>query len=920
MRNNFGLGFIFEAVDRFSGPASRVSSSYDRMTRASRQAGAGAGVLGQQLNRLRDAQGKFVPRGLANPAQGPLGGGRDTRGRFLPKGAREGLSEVADGLADIGRKGGFARLALTAVGTAVGHLISSAVIGGFRSLRSSIGGVAQGAIDFESAMADVNKVLPKGMELQPLADGAKRLAKEIGLAPTQVAALTASLAQSGIAGEELIQTAEDASKLAVAFGISGEESGQALAKLRTGLGLSRDEVNSLTGSINELSNNLAATAPEIVDAVQRVGSVAKAANVSETTTAALATAMIASGAGAEVAATGTKNFLRALGAGEAVTKRQKKAFEALGLDSVEVAKQLTSGGEAAEKTILDVVTRIGELEQHKRLPNLIRLFGAESIGAIGPLATNIKLLGQSFDIAGNKANSANSVQKEYETRSKTTAVAIERLKANVSVLAIELGTKFLPLIQRGIGRLNAFVEMARRGGTRLWDLGERVAAFASKFLAPVRLLYQGLVQAFSQGGFSGAVRAELNRAHNAGIKRFVINVYALFHRLKVFFEGVADGFAKGWKRVGPIVESIFNSLKSVAVAFLNLFFDMSENATNTSMSSWRDWGSTLGESFATVLEHVATALDWFAKLIENNEWLVQTALWGYVAFKAFAAGIWLANAAGKVGRAVAWGHTIGLKALRVASIGAAFGMKVLRAGLAMATTGFKALRAAVLANPVLAVVSGLAYGAVLVYEYWEPISDFFGGLWEHVTELSKAALDWIVSKIEWVGDKLRQFKDIVTFTDTYDSGRANEQRSQLMGLSTEQLTGLAGGGGPLADQARDALKLRRQGESAIGTGARTYDALSVARSRAEGARSSVVAAQEGQKDARYAAQGDQWRTDFRAMMEQMEMANANAATGGQNMSVSLLVDGEKLAATVVKQNKSAKARGFAPVDARDEDE
>lgn len=362
------------------------------------------------------------------------------------QGARKALREVDGGLIDtIKNVSG-----LKATTVALGNVLAAGFTAGARAVKDGLVGAAKGAVDFESSMADVKKVLSdKDLKnFDALNQGVLDLSKNIGIAPKEVAALTAALAQSGIAGDELLKTAEDASKLAVAFGISGDEAGQALAKLRTGLGLSRDEVNSLTGTINNLSNSMAATAPEITDAVQRVGSVAKAANISAQSTAALATAMIASGANAEVAATGTKNFIRALGSGAAATKKQREAFAALGLESEEVAARLVKGGKESEAAIKDVVGRIGQLAQADRLPVLIELFGSESIGAIGPLATNLDLLTNAFNIAGDAAAAAGSVEKEFAARSNTTASALAKLKANVEVLAIEAGNALLPVLTR----------------------------------------------------------------------------------------------------------------------------------------------------------------------------------------------------------------------------------------------------------------------------------------------------------------------------------------------------------------------------------------------------------------------------------------------------------------------------------------
>ena len=124
--------------------------------------------------------------------------------------------------------------------------------------------------------------------------------------------------------------------------------------------------------------------------------------------------------------------------------------------------------------------------------------------------------------------------------------------------------------------------------------------------------------------------------------------------------------------------------------------------------------------------------------------------------------------------------------------------------------GFNLIKTAMLTNPLTATLVGLATAAVLIYEYWEPISDFFGGLWDSVTTLSRNALDWIIGKIEWVGDKLRQFKDIVTLQDTYDSGAAEQQRSALAGMSQAELQRMAGMGGLVGEQAARALQQQRE--------------------------------------------------------------------------------------------------------------
>lgn len=366
--------------------------------------------------------------------------------------ARRELRALNGGFLEAVKKATLAKVSVVALGTAFGNMITGAVSGAFRAVVGGLTEAADKAIKFESAMADVRKVLPDDTtvaQFKGIEEGLVGITKRVAVAPTGIAELAAALAQSGIAREELVATAEDASKLAVAFGISGKEAGDAIAKMRTSMELGRDGVNALTGSINHLSNNMAATAPEILDVVKRVGSVGKAAQLSGEQVSALGAAMLAGGAEQEIAATGVKNFALALAAGETATKRQREAFHALGLDAKAVAVEFTSGDAArANAAMRDLIGRIGQLGDAERVATIKNLFGRESLGAIAPLATNVKLFDQAMGLALDTTKTLTSVQDEYNVRSKTTANAIQLLKNNIEALAIQFGNALLPHINK----------------------------------------------------------------------------------------------------------------------------------------------------------------------------------------------------------------------------------------------------------------------------------------------------------------------------------------------------------------------------------------------------------------------------------------------------------------------------------------
>ena len=359
---------------------------------------------------------------------------------------------------------------MIALGTAGGNLLASGAQRAVHGIGEAMSFTLRSAIDMESGMADVAKVVdglktPTGAataEYHAMEESLFKLSQRIAIAPEGFAKLAAAAGQAGIAGSELVGFSEEAAKVAVAFDVTAEEAGSGLVKLRTGLNLSQPEVMGLAGSINVLSNSLAATAPQVLDAVQRVGSIGKATNISGQEIAALSAAMIAAGASAEQAGTGTKNFLLTLSIGSAATTHQVEAFTALGLSAERVAENVTSRDAITRaEQMRQVIERISELGDAERVSVMSKLFGKETLGTIGPLATNLELLTESLELAADKTKALGSVQAEFESRSATTANTLQLLKNNVSVAAITIGNALLPEISDMAKELSLWVKENR---------------------------------------------------------------------------------------------------------------------------------------------------------------------------------------------------------------------------------------------------------------------------------------------------------------------------------------------------------------------------------------------------------------------------------------------------------------------------
>lgn len=299
------------------------------------------------------------------------------------------------------------------------------------------------AIGFESAMADVKKVVnfDTPQQFKDMSQDVRNLSKELPMSAEGIAAIVAAGGQSGIAREELNAFAQDAVKMGIAFDTTAEESGSMMAKWRTAFKLSQTDVVGLADKINELGNTGAASVGQISKIVTAIGPLGEIAGLNAGQIAAMASSLAGVGIAEDVAATGMKNFALTLTAGTAATKSQKDAFKALRLDSAAIAKGMSVDSEG---TINKVLKSIGKVEKSKQAAVLTQLFGKESVGAIAPLLTNLDTLQKNFALVNNEQKYGGSMQREYASRAATTANAMQLMQNRVTDLGISVGTALLP--------------------------------------------------------------------------------------------------------------------------------------------------------------------------------------------------------------------------------------------------------------------------------------------------------------------------------------------------------------------------------------------------------------------------------------------------------------------------------------------
>lgn len=319
------------------------------------------------------------------------------------------------------------------------------------------------AIDYESSLADVKKVFNgTEAEFKSINTEILDMSTRLPMAAKDIAAIVAAGAQSGIASKELTTFAETAVKMGVAFDISAEQSGQSMAELRTAFRMSQDQVTTLADQINYLGNNTPAAAKGIMEIVQRIGPLGEVGGFAASSIAALGATLRGMGISEEIAATGIKNTMLALVAGESATKGQKAAYKELGIDYAKVAKDMQKD---ANGTTLMVLKQIAKLDKYKQAAVLADLFGKESLSAIAPLLTNMEALEKNLGLVADKSKYAGSMEQEYAARAATSANNIQLLKNSVSALGIDMGTVLLPplnmVIDKTRGLTNQVIAWAK---------------------------------------------------------------------------------------------------------------------------------------------------------------------------------------------------------------------------------------------------------------------------------------------------------------------------------------------------------------------------------------------------------------------------------------------------------------------------
>lgn len=477
----------------------------------------------------------------------------------------------------------------------------------------------QAAIQFESTMADVKKVVDFDTpeQFQQMSRDILELSQRIPMTADALGQIVAAGGQSGIAREDLTSFAESAAKMGVAFDITADQAGEMMAKWRTAFKMGQDEVVVLGDKVNYLGNTTAASAPLISDVVTRVGPLGAVGGVASGEIAALGASLVGSGISSEIAATGIKNLILAMASGTSATNTQRTAFASLGLTTEELAQRMQVDAKGA---IIDVLERVSQLDQASQAATLQQLFGKESLGAIAPLLSNLDGLKENFDRVSDAAQYAGSMEGEFAARAATTENSIQLMQNRIDAATIAIGNGMIPVITPLIGILG--------------DAATSAGSFAESHQELVKWLSVAAVGVVGVSAALGGLRLVVTQLramymlYNAVMRSGIIITYAKIAADKVYAGAMrssivttyakiaADKIAAGATMAWTAAQWLWNAAMAVAASPIFLIIEAVAALIGIGYLLYSNW-DTIKNFFVTLWNDPEKALSDFAEGVRN---------------------------------------------------------------------------------------------------------------------------------------------------------------------------------------------------------------------------------------------------------------------------------------------------------------
>ena len=193
---------------------------------------------------------------------------------------------------------------------------------------------------------------------------------------------------------------------------------------------------------------MATTAAEIASVVNTSGGVGQTAGVDLHTTSALAATMLAMGVNDGKAGTSLNRVFTNITLGNSATDAQTGAWNRLGFDPVQIAKDMQSTGpngeDGAASTLYKVFEAISKQDKYQQTATIKTLFGQWAIEGVSKIVGNLPAFQNALLMAGDTSAYSGSMEKELLVRLDTSKAVSQMASNATDRLLINVGNQFLP--------------------------------------------------------------------------------------------------------------------------------------------------------------------------------------------------------------------------------------------------------------------------------------------------------------------------------------------------------------------------------------------------------------------------------------------------------------------------------------------
>lgn len=366
------------------------------------------------------------------------------------------------------------------------------------------------AVEFESAFTGVTKTVDATEEqLEVLKQGIKNLSKEVPSTTTEIAAVAEAAGQLGIETENILSFSKAMIDLGNSTNLTADEAASQLAKFANITQMSQKDFDKLGATIVDLGNNYATTEADIVNMAMRLAGAGKQVGFSEAEIMGLATALSSVGIEAEMGGSAiSKAMVKMQNAVEqggtkldtvlkktGMTLRElelmsandsmgfKELSQSIGMTSTEVKQLITAGtnledfasvsGMSAEEfkkawkedaagALSAFIKGLGNAEDKgESAITMLSEMGLTEVRLRDSLlrAANAGTLFNDAINDGTKAWENNvALTNEANKRYKTTESQYTISKNKIKDIAISLGDKLLPAVNKTLDKVDKWTE------------------------------------------------------------------------------------------------------------------------------------------------------------------------------------------------------------------------------------------------------------------------------------------------------------------------------------------------------------------------------------------------------------------------------------------------------------------------------